>query len=106
MIQGTDVHRNHDCRKIREDPQSRVRKVKDGSVHAAALQFDVPCLFNRGAAEDVGEYAGDRVSRRDEDNRPDGDVEVPAREDAHVEDEDGTLGDSGGSAVEDGRDHV
>lgn len=66
----------------------------------------VPGLGDGSAAHDVGENTGNGITSGYKDNGPNTNVEVPAREDSEVENEDGAFGEAGSSAIEDSRNDV
>lgn len=83
---NSNVHRNRDRRKVSKDSKPSIGKIEGWSVHAMArCNCIIPRFSDRGAAEYICEHTGQTVSHSDKDKDPDGDMEVPAGEDAKVE---------------------
>lgn len=94
------IHRNQNCRKIREYAQSSVCKVKLRQVGALTLDGRIPAGCDRLASEDVGQNTGDIIPDSNGDDSPNGDMQRTAREDSEVQDKYGNFDKTRGNAVD------
>lgn len=66
----------------------------------------IPSFVNRVAAKDIGQHTGNVVTSRNKDKRPDGNMEVTAGKDAHVEKQHRDFQEASAGAVENRGDDI